>query len=117
MLLIISFFSISPMHVRRRLPYIIKDDSSEGLQNSLTNNYSLIIFIYLVLYFDLRPRKCCIVIFIVIRSSHLRCSMKKENEACNFIKKETLAQVFSCEFCEISKNTFFIEHLWTAASV
>ena len=26
-------------------------------------------------------------------------------------KKETLAQVFSCEFCEISKNTFFTEHL------
>ena len=25
---------------------------------------------------------------------------------CNFIKKETLAQVFSCEFCEISKNIF-----------
>ena len=23
------------------------------------------------------------------------------------IKKETLAQVFSCEFCYISKNTFF----------
>ena len=22
------------------------------------------------------------------------------------IKKETLAQVFSCEFCQISKNTF-----------
>ena len=27
--------------------------------------------------------------------------------ACNFIKKESLGQVFSCEFCEISKNTFF----------
>ena len=27
--------------------------------------------------------------------------------ACNFIKKETLAQVFSCEFCKISKNIFF----------
>ena len=27
------------------------------------------------------------------------------------LKKETLAQVFSCEFCEISKNTFFTEHL------
>ena len=26
---------------------------------------------------------------------------------CNFFKKETLAQVFFCEFCEISKNTFF----------
>ena len=37
--------------------------------------------------------------------------------ACNFIKKETLAQVFSCEFCEISKNTFFTEQLWTTASV
>ena len=28
-------------------------------------------------------------------------------QACNFIKKETLAQMFSCEFCEIFKNTFF----------
>ena len=28
-------------------------------------------------------------------------------QACNFIKKETLAKVFICEFCEISKNTFF----------
>ena len=37
-------------------------------------------------------------------------------EVCNFIKKETLAQVFACEFCEISKNTFFAEHLWTTAS-
>ena len=35
----------------------------------------------------------------------------------NFIKKEALAQEFSCEFCEISKNTFFTEHLWTTASV
>ena len=32
------------------------------------------------------------------------------------IKKETLAQVFSCEFCGISKNTFFTENLWTTAS-
>ena len=37
-------------------------------------------------------------------------------EASNFIKKKTLAQVFSCGFCEISKNTFFTEHLWTTAS-
>ena len=39
------------------------------------------------------------------------------------MKKETLALVFSCEFYEISKNTFFQrtpffkEHLWTTASV
>ena len=29
------------------------------------------------------------------------------SQACNFIKKEALVQVFSCEFCEISENTFF----------
>ena len=34
---------------------------------------------------------------------------------CNFIKKETLVQVFSCEFREISKNTFFAEHLRASA--
>ena len=33
-------------------------------------------------------------------------------QACNFMKKETLAQVFSIEFFKIFKNTcFFIEHL------
>ena len=36
-------------------------------------------------------------------------------QACNFIKKETQAQVFSCEFCKISKNTFFAEHHWGTA--
>ena len=36
--------------------------------------------------------------------------------ACNFIKKESLAQVFFFKFCEISKNTCFIEHLGTTAS-
>ena len=30
---------------------------------------------------------------------------------CSFIKKEALAQVFSCESWEIFKNTFFTEHL------
>ena len=73
------------------------------------------------------------------RISHQRCSIKKgflkisqkftentcarvsfliklkEPEACNFIQKETLAQVFSCEFCGISKNTF-TEHLRTTTS-
>ena len=38
-------------------------------------------------------------------------------QACNFIKKEALAQVLSCEFCQISKNTSFTEHLWTTASI
>ena len=30
----------------------------------------------------------------------------KAGKACNFIKKETVAQVFSYEFCEIFKNIF-----------
>ena len=37
-------------------------------------------------------------------------------QACNFIKRETLAQVFSCEFCEISKNTVFYRTPLMAAS-
>ena len=37
-------------------------------------------------------------------------------QACNFIKKETLAQVFSCEFCKISKNIFFYRTPLVAAS-
>ena len=42
------------------------------------------------------------------RRSHRRCS-----------GKEGLlgpSQVFSCEYCEIFKNTYFEKHLWTAAS-
>ena len=72
---------------------------------------------------------------IFIRGNHRRCSIKKvsleisqnsqENTcaresflmACNFIKKDSLGQLFSCGFCQISKNTFFIEHLRTTASV
>ena len=34
----------------------------------------------------------------------------------NFIKKETLAQVFSCEFCKISKKTSFYKTPPVAAS-
>ena len=29
------------------------------------------------------------------------------SKACKFIKKETLARVFSCEFYDIFENTFF----------
>ena len=55
------------------------------------------------------------------RSSHQRCSVRK-GVLRNFAKftgkqKQTLAQVFSCEFCEISKSTFFTEHLWATASI
>ena len=32
---------------------------------------------------------------------------------CNVIKKEALAQVFSCEFCETFQSTYFEENLQT----
>ena len=35
------------------------------------------------------------------------------SQAFKIIKKEILVQVFSCEFCKISKDTFFTEHLRT----
>ena len=35
---------------------------------------------------------------------------------CNFIKKDTPTQVFSCEFCEIFKSTFFYRTPPVAAS-
>ena len=44
--------------------------------------------------------------FRILRSSRTEVFCKK------VLKKETLAQMFSCEFCEISKNTFSIEQLW-----
>ena len=74
------------------------------------------------------------------RSSHRRCSVKKGalgnfakltgKDLCQslffnkvaglwpvtLLKKETLAQAFLYEFCEISKNTFSTEHLQTTAS-
>ena len=42
--------------------------------------------------------------------------LKLQAEACNCIKKQTLAQVFSCEFWEIFKGTFCTENLQTTAS-
>ena len=33
-----------------------------------------------------------------------------------FEKRDSGSGVFACKFCEISKNTFFTEHLWTTAS-
>ena len=41
---------------------------------------------------------------------------KVAGAACNFIKKEAPAQMFSYELCKILNNTYFEEHLRTAAS-
>ena len=41
---------------------------------------------------------------------------KVAGQACNFIKKENPAEMLSCEFCEISKNTFSYRTPTVAAS-
>ena len=42
--------------------------------------------------------------------------VKLQAEACNFIKKDTLAQVFSSKVCETFKNRFFYKAPLVAAS-
>ena len=42
--------------------------------------------------------------------------IKLQSSACNFIKKKTLVQVFSCEFGKFSKNTFLYRTPPVAAS-
>ena len=53
-----------------------------------------------------------------VKKVFLKISQNSQEKICarvsfliNFVTKETLAQVFSCEFCEIFKNTLFIENL------
>ena len=47
----------------------------------------------------------------------LEISQNSQENICARETLETLAQVFSCEFCEISKNIFFTDHLMTTASI
>ena len=49
-------------------------------------------------------------------SGRLSFLIQLQGSTCSFINKETLAQVFSCEFCEISKNTFLHRAPLVAAS-
>ena len=73
-----------------------------------------------------------IAVFL-LESVNLSCSVKKvllrkylwqnlsfnkiADPTCSFIKKETLAQVISYEFCKSFKSNFFTKHLWVTASV
>ena len=45
-------------------------------------------------------KNLCIGIFFI----------KVAKPACNFVNKETLAQVFLCEFCKSFKSTYLIKH-------
>ena len=91
-------------------------------------------------YFTLIDENSVCLLLNKYRNSHQRCCIKKavfksfakftEKHLCerlffnkvaatayNSIKKVTLLQVFSCEFCVIFKNTFLTEHIRVTASV
>ena len=55
-------------------------------------------------------------VFLKISQNSQENTCTKVAEACNSIKKEALAQVLSCEFCETFKNIFFKEQFWATAS-
>ena len=100
-------------YIKQRVYYKIKEELNTGTKNKITvvvrNRNSNSVNAFLVLLFWIMH----------VRSSRWRCSVRKGvprnfakftgKQLCQslfFIKKETLAQLFSCEFFEISKNTF-----------
>ena len=130
MFFITPFFSVFPLQARWHLPYIIKNNSSEGLSSSTTNHSPCLNQCNGKI--KLITHSCC-PFRTNYRSNHQRYSMKKDvfRNFTKFIGKclyqshflskvaglQTLVRVLSCEFREISKNTFFTEHLWATASV
>ena len=95
------------------------------------SEFSLVCFTCLSLKYRISQKTSV----ITGRNSHLRCSIKKlflkilqnsQESTCaesqslrpaTLLKKETLAQVFSWEFCENFKSTLFTDHLQKTASV
>ena len=58
-------------------------------------------------------KKVALKNFPIFTGKHLCQSLffnKVAGAASNFIKKETLTQVFSCEFCKIFKNSLFLKN-------
>ena len=63
--------------------------------------------VFLEILQDSQENTCARFSFLIkLQVSGLQLYQKRDN----FIKKEILAQVFSCEFCEISKNIFFLQN-------
>ena len=63
-----------------------------------------------------KTQKQSVVQRCFVKKKFLELSQNSQESACarvffNKVAGVKPAQVFSCEFCEISKNTFFIENL------
>ena len=83
------------------------------LNLSLQCWYFLAVFLFSAIFRSSRPEVFRKKVFLEISQN----SQENARPACKFIKKETLAQMFSCEFYKISKNTFFYRTPLVAASV
>ena len=104
--------------------------ANNGYFVKITNIFSKKNFFFQLSFATNEQRRLCKGSF---KSSHRRCSVRK-GVLGNFAKftgkhmcqnlyfnkvaglRQALAQVFSCEFCEISKNTFLTEHVWATTS-
>ena len=58
---------------------------------------------------------------VFLKKVFLKISQNSQENTCARVRaatllKKTVAQVFSCEFCEIFKSTFFTEYIWAPAS-
>ena len=62
--------------------------------------------VFLKISLDSQENTCARISFLI----------KLQVRACNFIKRETLVQVFSCAFCEISNNNFYYRTRLVAVS-
>ena len=101
--------SITDVFVHQRKPAktsAFKRDFS-GFSSSFTQKQPAVVFYKKDVLKNSQENSCAIVSFL----------LKLQAEACSFVKKGTLTQVFSCEFCEIFKNTLFTEHHWATASI
>ena len=63
-----------------------------------------------------RSHRTCSVRKVVLRNFG-KLTGKHRSQPATLLNKEPLAQVFSCEFCKISSNTFFTESPRAVASI
>ena len=101
-----------------------------------TLTFKRVIFVYSNIFTKFSKKRKQVVLRAFSRSVVRKCSAKKlflhitpalESLFSNIAKvaglrpktllKRVTTQAFSCEFCEMLKNTYFVEHLGTAASV
>ena len=86
------------MNLRGSIPYFCTSSSHQmcSIKKSLLKSFA-----------KFTESTCAKVSFLI----------KLQANTCNFIKDETLRQMFSSEFSENFKNTFFTEHPWATNSV